>query len=381
MTNRYMQLFQVLSSNEFYTQERYHSNNCVDYLNALLDFQIWAQNNSEVPAAGYPISYVPGRSRKLSYPFYETSGYMVQTLIKYQAFKEHEIYRESARYTLDWFLNSANSDGSFPTNKSHFEFSSSPLIFDTGMILYGLIEGAVFFRDSQLLDLSKLTIGWLNRKFDRRYLADKNYTFSGDGRFRPYYIKVIHSLLNANAVLPGYVDVDLCIYIYRHVINQLEAGKLISQAGFSNSYIHLHTVAYSIESLLKIAILIDDKNGIKSIKKFVDKKFLDKLPAAYLRYRNNPVFLYRCLVGEAQVAEVLYMLYSLFNDPIYLSRADKIILDLMRLSYKHDQSKGSYFYASYPCFGLYKPFEVVNWGAKFASDAILTKIALDSSLQ
>lgn len=380
MTNRYIQLFQVLSSSEFYAQERANSNNFIDYMNALLDFQVWAQNNSEVAAAGYPISFVPGRARKLSYPFYETSGYMVQTLIKYQAFKVNEIYKESARCTLDWLLDSASSDGSFPTNKSHFEFSPAPLIFDTGMILYGLIEGGVFFKDAQLLELSKLTIGWLNKKFDKKDLTDKDYTFSNDGRFRSYYIKVIHSLLAANAVMPDCVDVDLCLHIYRHVIAQLESEMLIAQTGFSNSYIHLHTVAYSIESLLKIAILIDDKNGMNSIKNFVDLNFLPKLPAAYLRFRNKPIYLYRCLVGEAQVAEVLYILYSLFGDPIYLSRADQIIFDLMSLSYKHNQSNGSYFYASYPSFGFYKPLEVVNWGAKFACDAILKKTVVDSSL-
>lgn len=374
MTNRYKQLFQILSSYEYYTQKRTNINDFSVYIDSLLNFQIWSQNNSEIKNAGYPISYVPGRKRELSYPFYETSGYMVQTLIKYQQYKRNEFYLASARCTLDWLLKTAHSDGSFPTNQSHFEFSSTPLIFDSGMILYGLIEGAVFFKDEQLFDLSKATTCWLNRRLDKQNFTDKKYTYSGDGHFRSYYIKVIHALLIADSVIPGNVDNDLCLHIYRHVLSQLDSHTLVKHTGFSKNYVHLHTLAYSIESLLKIAILIDDSAGILTIKNYVDTMFFKKLPASYLASERKPIYFYRCLVGEAQVAEIFYILHSLFNDNVYLDCADNIINDLISFSYKHIQSDGSYFYASHPSFGLYKPLEVVNWGAKFASDAILTRL-------
>lgn len=69
----------------------------------------------------------------VSYP--ETTGYIIPTLLNYSRLTGQDTWRERAIRMADWLLSIQLSDGAFPQRTDPV----TPLVFDTGQIIFGLI--------------------------------------------------------------------------------------------------------------------------------------------------------------------------------------------------------------------------------------------------
>src|SRR5262245_21406929 len=87
---------------------------------------------------GSAAHYGVGRGWSAAYP--ETTGYIVPTLWRAADLFDEPEYATAAIELVEWLLTLQSPDGWFPGGVWHGTASASPSIFNTGQIVFGLVE-------------------------------------------------------------------------------------------------------------------------------------------------------------------------------------------------------------------------------------------------
>ena len=109
-------------------------------------------------AAGYSFR----NGWEAAYP--ETTGYIIETFYDYAQFSGDASYRKSAREMANWLISIQVPSGAFhggPVN-SH----PSPVVFNSGMILFGLIRAYREEGDERFLTSAREAGDWLVKSQD-----------------------------------------------------------------------------------------------------------------------------------------------------------------------------------------------------------------------
>ena len=111
---------------------RVHLQGAIDWLCRAQDVRQGKDDEGGVSAGwSFEDGWLPG------YP--ETTGYIIETFLAAADILQRPELVERARRMIDWELSIQLPDGAFP---GHFgETGSSPVIFNTGQIMHGLIAG------------------------------------------------------------------------------------------------------------------------------------------------------------------------------------------------------------------------------------------------
>lgn len=130
-----------------------------------------------------------------AYP--ETTGYIIETLFDYAAWRQDISLRLLAFDCLDWLLSQQLPSGAFP---ALFAGSGKPSVFNTSQILFGLARGVEEAADGKPYRLAlEKAVHWLISILETdgswrqaSYIAD----------FTPsYYTRSVWGILRANALI------------------------------------------------------------------------------------------------------------------------------------------------------------------------------------
>jgi hypothetical protein len=340
------------------------------HIQAAMDWLCLAQDTQSNDGVSLRYSLLKGWDS--SYP--ETTGYIIPTFFHYAALTKKEEYFQRAVKMADWELSIQKEDGSFNGGTVGSGYDS--FVFDTGQILFGLIDAHKATGKDRYLHAAIRAGQWLVQVQDEDG-AWRKYTFNAIPH--AYYTRVAWALaeLGAHTQDSAYSkaagrNIDWALS------KQLENGWF-DCAGFTekaHATPYTHTIAYTIRGVLETGLLLQDKVYLNAARRSADALtgIMHSDGRYYDRYDRNwrPTTSVSCLTGNAQFATILFRLYKHTEIEKYVRTAQQA----MRFLCRHQQLNGppqtrGAIAGSYPIWGQYQRFAFPNWAAKFFVDALL----------
>ncbi len=308
--------------------------------------------------------------------FPETTGYIIPTFIKGYYFLNDQKYLDAAKKAGDWLIEIQNEKGYF----CDIFYKDRPMIFDTAQAMSGLIAIYNLDKNPKYLDAAKKAGDWLIAQQEENGSWIKNS-----------YNKIPHTYYSRASLclLELWLKTNEEKYKITSIKNlnwtisqQKENGFFENSSFFSDNSPALHTIAYTLEGLLKSYIILKDDQKIES-KKYLDaaKKTADRIsliikkdgiPWGHYNPEWQRIKKGRCLTGLAQISEIFFLLYEQDNDINHLKNARTIIryLKTQQKTKGLEQFHGA-IPGSDPIYGSYMPNSYPNWAVKFFIDVLL----------
>jgi hypothetical protein len=311
-----------------------------------------------------------------SYP--ETSGYIVETLVQAATALDWPALRVRAQHILDWELSIQNRDGSFP---GHFgEHGSSPVVFNTGQIMHGMVTGFEVFGRDDCLDAAVKAGEWLARCQDEDGCWRRNV----HNRCPHTYNTRAAWALARTAVIAG--DAALRDAARRNMewalTQQSASGWFATNAFVPDRDPFTHTIAYAIRGLLEGGALLAEERfvaaALKAARALAAAQRPDGSLAGIFADGWRPTAAYCCLTGVAQMCINWLRLRRLTGEEDLSEAARCGIGYLKATQRRHGRPEVVGAIAgSMPIWGGYSRFEYPNWAAKFFADALLMDTGFD----
>lgn len=346
---------------------------------SLKDTFSWIEESFKATGDGGSSAYYRfSNGWKGSYP--ETTGYLIPTLYDYGKYSGDVKYNSLAKNASDWLLSIQSKEGGW--QGLQIDDACDLRIFNSGMILDGLIRAYVEEGDEKYLESAKKGMYWILSKTDNNNLFSLNNVVGG-GTFDTLVCACLLMVIQ-------YLDDDertnletkLKSILNKHLELQTD-NYWFKNCNFKNDGTALlHHLGYTIDGLLISAELLDDdyfyQCAKKSARKLLSKFEVNQNLSAYLyedwTFKNDLGNGYSmCLTGLSQIAIVFQKISSKENDERYRSAALKINDIVSCISNHKSNNKGiSYGLAgSYPVNGNYQSFQIVNWAAKYHAESLL----------
>jgi hypothetical protein len=312
-----------------------------------------------------------------SYP--ETTGYIVPTFLNLAGHYRDSQYLRRAIAMGDWEISVQMPSGAVMAGRVDNK-EPQPAIFNTGQVLLGwsaLLKktGEERFRQAGIraadwmLDNQEIEGNWIRGNSP---YANQNATL--------YNVKAAWGLAEFGTVsdTPNYISAALrnAEFTLRF---QHSNGWMDNCCLTDPNQPLLHTIAYTMQGLLGIGRLTGRRDFIAAV---------EKCAQSLLKLMNEEGFIpgcidsqfrgavsWCCLTGSAQTSIVWAELYQITGETHYRQGVERINRYLMS---RHDISS-PYLYirgamtGSWPVWGDYGQYMVLNWATKFFVDALLAQ--------
>ncbi len=328
-------------------------------------------------AAFYSRVYHPVRG--WWYPYPETTGYIIETLIAYARYADRPELIDLAIRQADWIMTLQFEDGALPGRSVVPGKKLSPSVFNTGQMILGLIAAADLTGNRVYLESALRAARWLAEGVDPAAGVWTRHAYVA-GHAPAYYTRVCWPMLEVHARIGDAA-------IRRAAVRVLEtiAGWQLPGGGFPNWGItagqagYTHTIAYVIRGLLESARLLG-ADGIAfqaAADRLADAlrrrmEIRGRLAGAYHSDLRGDYW-YTCLTGNCQLALVWMLIYDRTRDARFLSAALKalqFVIDRQKLRSLDPNLRGA-IAGSCPIWGRYLAMRYPNWAPKFFADALM----------
>lgn len=351
-----------------------------EHLHAAMNWLFRAQDVSTQGGLAATYHLVNGWSG----PYPETTGYAIETFIRYSKAFDHAEAMERAVQLGDWEIDIQMEDGAV---RGGIGLNPYPIVFNTGQVMHGwnsLFEATGVKR---FLDAAVHAAEWLGSVQDVDGCWRKN-TYNNIAH--TYNVRVAWAVLKTAELAKrddlhqtGRKNVEWALA-------QEEDGAWIGGMEFiEDRPPFTHTIAYTLRGLIESAAFLPELSDklIDLVKRASDEIIRHNLPAA--GDKDRLTFLpgtlgrgytskdrYTCLTGDAQFATVCYRLTEKFEDGRYPHAAAQLLDQVkisQRLSGSNENLVGG-IAGSQPVWGGYLPYLYPNWAAKFFADALMDKL-------
>jgi hypothetical protein len=330
--------------------------------------QSFEANNLRGSSAYYSRLRYPLRGWSAPYP--ETTGYIIETLLAYHQLTTEQWMLDYAIQGADWIISLQKEDGSLPGGIGEH---GKPSVFNTGMMLFGLIAIYEKTNDIKYLASAKKAVQWLLSILEKDGSWQQGAYTEG---FTPsYYTRVIWAILKANQHLQSTDiehDMRRALQFYK---NRLTSKNSISDWAFAkNEPAFTHTIAYTMRGFLESSQLLNDVESLTIAQNIAFRLIEDfnkkgKLAGTYdENWKGDYRFV--CLTGNAQLSINLFRLYQITDNPIFNTYAN-LFFETIKDAPSKIPIKGYQggIAGSNPLWGKYQKFQYINWAAKFWLDA------------
>jgi hypothetical protein len=339
----------------------------------------WLCRSQDVTGCGGSAAYYsPLLGWGAAYP--ETSGYIVPTLWRGGDFLGDPRYGDRALQMAGWLLGLQSDDGWFPGGTLKRGSQRSPSIFNTGQIIFGLVEAARRTGDETFVRAATRAARWLAAQQDDDGRWTKHAYVSG---YSPsYYAHVCWPLLECWRAFGGDEIRDCAVRGLHAILDDRRADGTFANWGFvGGKMAFTHTIAYTLQGIVESAVILDmwqpfGQAAAETCEKLMRRyEIKHQLAGAYgERWQGNYGFI--CLTGHCQLASTWLRIYERNGDPRMLNVATKALVEVgrrQRLNPRRRNLHGA-IAGSAPLRGAYMRFRYPNWAAKFFADAMLDAV-------
>lgn len=305
-------------------------------------------------------------------PYPETTGYIIPTLYRYHDFCADESAAQRATDMAKWLIQTQYPNGSFPGSQGE---GGDPTVFNTGQIIFGLIETYRRTGDQKYKTAALDAADWLIsvQSEDGMWI---DCTFND--RKHAYHTRVSWALAEAAKLETEKASQ----YKESARLNLQWAAQLQQKNGwFAEASFNpdrkpfLHTISYTTRGLLECGDALDNDKWIETAKVTADAVLDIHNRKGVLKGEYNAEWegsWYYCLPGNCQMAIVWLRLFEFTGNGKYLTAAEETIefLKTRQLTDGPSEVNGA-LPGSYPIFGKYIYFRFPNWGVKFFLDMLM----------
>lgn len=332
----------------------------------------WLLHNQQQGNDGGFATYDFATGWTSSYP--ETSGYIAETFLKWPQLRENENIVTAAERALNWLLSIQKPSGGWAGG--YYSENRPEIVFNTGQVLRGMYQGYLFFKKTEYIDAARKAADWLVKIQHSGGYWDKHVYMNA---VRVYDTYVAAPLYELGVLLqePLYREAAIknVLWVVRH--KQLPNGWFEDA---DNTLKHndkpiLHTIAYTLDGLLDVAIHTGNEeifeSSLKTALAIENKLKAEKVLKG--RYdRNWTGHRSICNTGVAQVAVVFAKLYRKTSETHWKDSYNRLINYLLQqqIDVQDPNLKGA-LTGSSPIWGRYEPFRLPNWGVKYLIDALM----------
>ena len=313
------------------------------------------------------------------WPYPETTGYIIPTLLRYARVAHESRFTDVALRQADWILSLQYANGALPGTHVERGRIGPPSIFNTGQMILGLVAAADETGDTKFLAAAARAARWLADEVDTNTGVWKSHGYVSD--YSPaYYTRVCWPMLEVDARAPDATVRSRAAQVLDTILSWRLPNGAFHNWGFKkDTPAFTHTIAYTIRGLLESARLLGDegecfaKAAVRSAEVFRRKLELrGGLAGAYDTELRGHAW-YVCLTGNCQMALIWMKLYESRGDARFLSAALKalqFVLDRQRIHTLDPNVRGA-IAGSSPFWGRYLTLRYPNWAAKFFLDAVM----------
>lgn len=315
-----------------------------------------------------------------SYP--ETTGYIIPTFYDYARHSGDASYRQRAGRMADWLLTLQFEDGAFPIGPLWPDWERSPIIFDTGQIIQGLVRAFDETGHTSYLTAAQRAGDWLAEAQDSDGCWRR---FTSLGHVHTYNVRAAWALLQLHRASQQERHRCAAVANLDWALTQQDADGWFRQAAFRPNEDPLtHTIAYTIEGLLESGVMLDDHRLVDAARRAADALRHRQGEDGYLRARFGPDWRsspdWSCLTGSAQMAIIWLRLFQRTGDGAYLQSAIQSNQFLKQTQQRSARLAGvaGGIAGSFPIYGEYEPYRYLNWAAKFFADSLLLQDCVET---
>jgi hypothetical protein len=310
-----------------------------------------------------------------SYP--ETSGYIIETLLEYEALSGGGRWAGHAAAIGEWLIGIQRPDGAW-AGGVHPARNPSPSVFNTGQILLGLAALYETTRDQSVLQSLARGAKWLADAEEGAGLwRIGNYR----GEFNPtYYTRVTWPMLRAWKLTGDQSVREAAVRVLEHLRGRRNANGTFSDWGFRpGEPAFTHTIAYTLRGFIESGRLLDETGTYLDLVAPAVERLYRKSElrqgrlAGVLDYDWKGTNDFVCLTGNAQVGLVLLHFESHRPDLRLVNAAAKLVdfvCDQQVTAAGSGRFRGG-IAGSHPIWGPYLRLRYPNWAAKFFADSLI----------
>jgi len=315
-----------------------------------------------------------------SYP--ETTGYIISTFLDLAKHYNNSEYRQRAVEMGDW--ESAIQMSSGAVMGGVYNTSPTPAIFNTGMVLLGWTAlfkaGWERFRSSAeraarwLLDMQQPDGNWIRGNSQFANAASTVYN-----------VKAAWGLAEIGSALHSPDFLAAAIRNAEFALTKQQSSGWFSDCCLEDpDHPLLHTIAYAMQGLIGIGEVAKRDDFIERASRTADSLLRlmddDGFIPGQINHDFTGAVKWCCLTGTAQTSIVWSQLARIKGDATYGQAADRANQYLMA---RHDLSNADPSIrggvpGSWPVWGGYGKFKILNWATKFFADALLLRIQQQS---
>ncbi|HEX4560904.1 MAG TPA: hypothetical protein VH113_03655 [Gemmatimonadales bacterium] len=349
------------------------------HLLAALEWLCRAQDVTGTPgiARGYSLVRHPQfgiRGWQAAYP--ETTGYIIPTLFLAARHLGWSGLAVRAIQAAHWEIEVQLPNGA--VQGGVIGEPPTPAIFNTGQVILGWLAAYHETKGDEFAAAARRAAEYLVSVLDDDGAWRRGNSMFADRRATNYNARTAWALAEAGAVLaePRYTEAARRALL-QVAKQQHENGWFPACCLTDPAEPLLHTVAYAIRGLLEGGRVLGEASLIAAasvaaerIAERVDAR--GTLPGRFTA-AWGPAAKWRCLTGEAQMANIWMRLEAITGEPGWSKPVPRVLQAL-----KATQSRGASdpgirggIKGSSPMTGWYGRFEVLNWATKFFADALM----------
>lgn len=333
---------------------------------------------------GVAYGAVVGQDFLASYP--ETTGYIIPTFVHLADYYRDPGYLRRAFEMGHWEVSVQLECGAVMAGRSDFT-DRRPAIFNTGQVLLGWASLLKIRQDESIWNAGVRAADWLVGKQE----DDGNWIEGNSPLAKPgatvYNVKAAWGLAEFGAVT----------HCSRYIDAALDNAEFAMRLQLPNGWFEkcclsdperplLHTIAYTMQGLLGLGRLTGRADLIRAAQRTADSllTLMEKdgfIPGEIDRGFKGAVD-WCCLTGSAQTAIVWAELYEITGNSAYgdaLHRVNKYLMSRHDTSSPLPTVRGG-ITGSWPVWGEYGRYKVLNWATKFFLDALLLEKRLGEEL-
>ena len=314
-----------------------------------------------------------GSGFRPSYP--ETTGYIAQTMVR--AADRNPEYLRRAIEMGDWEIHEQMDSGAVMGGMVT-ALPKKPAIFNTGQVLLGWSALLRATGEDRFRQAGKRAADWMVEMQEPNGNWIRGNSAHASGTSTLYNVKAAWGLLEYGLAAKTQVHVDAALKNADFALSRQNANGWYRDNCLTDpARPLLHTIAYTMQGLLEIGLLMNEPKYIDSAEACAEGLRSIVAEDGFLPGRIDAEWRgavdWCCLTGSAQTSICWSKLYRRTGRAEYRDAAKTVNRYLMR---RHDISspdpsiRGG-LAGSWPVSGDYGKYQILNWAVKFFIDALL----------
>jgi uncharacterized protein YyaL (SSP411 family) len=349
-------------------------------LEAAIDWLTRAQDASETGGVSWGYrgrTAVQSGARAGWMPAYpETTGYIIETVLRHARSTGNLQLIERARRMADWEVAIQLPDGGIQGGMYGQQPVSSST-FVTGQVLFGFIAAYQEFKAEKYLTAALRAGDYLLDCLDDQGRFTKGYSNFCESGPKAYEARTGWALAQLGALTGDDRYLNAAGKMAGFAVSCQQPNGWFDHNDLDYHEIPLtHTIGYVLEGLLGIATLSLPERFETAVFRTLDRIVPLVQPNGFLAGRWNakwqPAVDWCCLTGSAQLAIVFYRASKIQPNPDWTRAASRLLgfVTATQASTGHPDRRGG-IQGSYPFDGDYGQWCILNWATKFYADAVM----------